>query len=97
MKLHVPPATPVSSNLPVPTDHVMALTPREVLRHAHVPHGGATAARILVQWVSPPDYFVTWEDAFDFHQRFPDAPGWGQAATYGGQAATYGEGNVSNL
>ena len=67
----------------------MALTPREVLRHAYVPHCGATAARILVQG-TPPDYFVTWEDAFDLHQRFADAPGWGQAATYG-------EGNVSNL
>lgn len=55
-----------------------------LLRRALVPHGGATSSRVLIRWTSAPSHLDTWEAEDDLRRRFPDAPAWGQAVSYGG-------------
>lgn len=83
LKLHIPPTAQVSADSPAQVDSLMALSPVQVLRRALIPHGGATATRLLIQWASSPHQFTSWEDEADLCRRFLDAPAWGQAGSQG--------------
>ena len=64
--------------------------PLEIIEHALINTGGATASRVRVPWTGLPVELTTWEDAEDLCRRFPRAPAWGQAVLQG-------RGNVGNL
>ena len=84
LKRHVPPNTqvcPSIASLAVIADN--SSEPLQILEHAWVQHGGATASRVRVSWEGLPPEFTTWEDAEDLCRRYPRAPAWEQAILQG--------------
>jgi len=91
LKKHVPPLTPVSTSLAsLASVTDIALEPLQIIEHAYVPHGGATATRVRIRWTGLPPDMTSWEDANDLCRRYPHAPAWGQVVLHG-------KGNVTTL
>jgi hypothetical protein len=73
----------VSSSLPPVTSALMV--PERVLKHRLVNRGLRTVPQVLVKWSPASEDLATWEDRETLRQRFPGAPAWGQADSYGGE------------
>jgi len=74
--------TPVFSKLPMTTDIEAAnAVPEAVLSRRLVKKGNAAIPQVLIKWSGLQDASATWEDYHVLHQRFPEAPAWGQAAS----------------
>jgi hypothetical protein len=79
--------SPVYSELPVSTDiEVAAATPEVVLQRRLVKKGNSAVPQVLIKWTGLPEASATWEDYNVLHQRFPEAPAWGQAGSSAGGA-----------
>jgi hypothetical protein len=59
------------------------LVPKKVLSRRLVTRGLRTAQQVLVKWSASLAALATWEDFEALRQRFPIAPAWGQASSYG--------------
>jgi hypothetical protein len=84
LKRHIPPNTKVSSSIvaldPLPDKPI---EPLQIIEHAWVSTGNASASRVRVRWSNVVPDLTTWEDADDLCRRFPRAPAWGQAVLQG--------------
>ena len=84
LKQHVPDHTPVYTSLPNPLAlDTEELQPAEILDRRLVKKGNAAILQVLIRWSELPATAATWEDYEAVHQRFPDAPAWGQAGSIG--------------
>jgi len=85
LKRHVPPQVEVSTDLStVCTDPDDLVSPVAIVERAFKGVGGATSARVRVQW-NFASRLLSWEDEADLRRRFPKASAWGQAAFQGGE------------
>lgn len=55
--------------------------PVEILQHRLIKRGKSVIRQGLVRWRGMAAELATWEDLRSLHQRFPEAPAWGQASS----------------
>lgn len=80
LKRAVPESTQVTSQLPDLSDCVQV--PVQVL-NKRLSVDGQTM-EVLIKWSRMPSSLATWESLEDLKRRFPYAPAWGQAGSFGG-------------
>ena len=84
LKKHISAHQPVSTDLSsVNSESDAILEPIYILNSRLVPHAGASAAIIKVQWGEHSTALITEEDEADLRCRYPTAPAWGQAGSQG--------------
>lgn len=90
LKRFVPPHIQVSTDMTtVSTASSDDLLPVVVIDQKCIFSGASLKTKLLIQWSGLPEAWTTWEELHDVHQRFPDAPAWGQAGfSVGGSVMT---------
>ena len=82
LKKVVPPTHQVTPQVPDSSDAYQV--PVAILQRRLSAVSGRSATEGLVQWSGWPASLATWERLDDLHRRFPFAPAWGHAGSFGG-------------
>ncbi|KAJ1256798.1 hypothetical protein BS78_K311800 [Paspalum vaginatum] len=74
--------TPVFSELPQVLDlDAPDVQPEAIVERRLIKRGTTAVPQVRIKWSSIPASTTTWEHYHVVRTRFPEAPGWGQAAT----------------
>ncbi|KAK1669808.1 hypothetical protein QYE76_057967 [Lolium multiflorum] len=65
--------------------------PEQVLLRRTMTKSGLPSSQARIKWTGLPASHATWEDEEKLHNRFPEAPAWGQAGTEEGGDVTVGD------
>jgi hypothetical protein len=76
---------PITPSIELPGELSKLQVPEAVLNQRLSTRGVHLVQQVLVRWSNSPDTLATWEDLEPLKQRFPEAPAWGQAGSYGGE------------